>query len=139
MTKIADLANDLKYTSLQKETEVLKLSQLIASKIGINPTEVPNNFTYPLKRYRIVTTHRCFETGWIKLFEINPIKCKDQMGYINNDNAYWIDQEGTCTKNRPPKHEIEKFFIDLDAHLSSDTKTFFERLVDWMKRIFKTS
>lgn len=139
MTKIAKFANDIKYQRFQKETDVFKLSQLIASKIGINPNEVPNDFSYPLKRYRIVKTHRCFNTGWVDLWEINPIKCKDQMGYSNNDNAYWVDVEGTCTKNLPPKHEIEKFFIDLDAHLNPDTRTFFERLVDGLTGMFKTS
>lgn len=139
MTKIADFANEVKYERLQKETDVVKLSQLIASKIGINTYEVPNDFSYPLKRYRIVKTHRCFDTGWVDLFEINPIKCVDQMGYSNNDNAYWVDTEGTCTKNLPPKHEIEKFFVDLNEHLNPDTKTFFERLIEGLKKIFKTT
>lgn len=139
MTKIAEFANDIKYARLQKETDVLKLSRLIADKIGINPEDVPRDFEYPLKRYRIVKTHRCFNTGWIDLFEVNPIKCKGNVGYSNGDNAYWIDQEGTATKNLPPKHEIEKFFIDLDEHLSPATRTFFDRLVDGLKRMFKTS
>lgn len=124
MTKIAEFANEIKYERLQKETGVFKLSQIIESKIGIESNKVPHDFNYPLKKYRIVKTCRCFNTGWIDLFEINPIKCVNQMGYSNNDNAYWIDQEGTRTKNLPPKHEIENFFIDLDAHLNPDTRTF---------------
>lgn len=139
MTKIADAANEIKFIHLLKETDVLKISRWIANKIGISPTEVERDFQYPLKKFRIVRTSRCFSTGWVDLFEINPIKCKGQMGYCNNDNAYWIDVEGTCTKNLPPKHEMENFLIDLDDHLNPDTRTFFERLVDGLTRMFKTN
>lgn len=136
MTTISQFVQGQKDNRIFKESEVLKISQRIASKIEVQPKDIHSmrDFTFPLKKYCIIKTHRCFNEGWIDLFEINPIKCKDQMGFHNNDNAKWVECEGTTTTNLPPKEEVEKFFAELDDFLNpKQHKSILSKIMDFLE------
>lgn len=138
MTAISQFVQGQKNNRAFQESEVLKISQRIASKIEVQPEEIDSKikFNYPLKKYRIIKTHRCFNEGWIDLFEINPIQCKGDMGYSNGDNAKWIEGGGTTTTNLPPKDEIEKFFVELDDYLNpkpKQHKSILSKIMDFLE------
>lgn len=117
MNPIAQHIEEVQSTNWNNETKVFNISRLIAQKIGKEPGSFREKFSYPLTKYRIVKTTRAFSNGWQDLYEINPINCEGQMGFVNSDNAPWIETGGTTTINLPPDGVVKNFFEELDKHL----------------------
>lgn len=127
---------DLFSNDRNKETKVYNLSRLIESFIGLTAESASDKFDYSLKKFKIVKTHRCFSNGWVKLFEIFP----NEYG----DDAFWIEREGTATKNLPPINIIQEFILELEKELkkelepSKTKKSFFLLIKDDFNKILKT-
>lgn len=142
MNKIQQYDEDLYFTDKSKETKVYNLSRFIESQIGITAEKASDKFDYPLNTFRIVKTHRYFSTGWVKLFEVFPINSN-----AYDDNAFWIEREGTATKNLPPDNIVEKFLSELEKELKGELKpsakintkkSFFQSFKDDLNKILKT-
>lgn len=141
MNKIQQYDEDIYFNDKSKETKVYNLSRFIESQIGITAEKAHDKFNYPLKKFRIIKTHRCFSNGWVNLFEIFPINSNSY-----SDNAPWIKNEGTITKNLPPDNIIEAFLLELEGELKEElkppttntNKTFFQSMMDGFNKILKT-
>jgi hypothetical protein len=109
------------FEEAKAETEVYKISRKIQSLLGFE--DVPEGFNEEVGRYRIITTNRIFNNGWQRLFEINPIYCNKQVGYINNERPNWpLLREGTKTINLPPVEAVKEVLEILDGYNITTTQ-----------------
>jgi len=119
MNKILRFIDNLSKKKESQADKVIKISNDIADSIGITPEDV-TELSYPLRRFRVVRTHRFINDNWRSLFEINPLNIEGAMGYVNTQNAPWIECNGTATLNAPPYDVTDKFFKELAQELQDD-------------------
>lgn len=88
------------YNRVEKELEVIRISQCITELIGVSPGDLKNYHEDPriqVGDYDIVRTTRIFTQGWLHLWEI-----------VQNNESYWnpswSEFHGTATINIPPQH-----------------------------------
>lgn len=99
-----------------KQQKVIDISNKIAELIQIRPESIDREFSYTIKKYKIVKTTRAFNP-WVDLFEIIPVEYDDSVGFVNTKNPKWIEVGGTTTINLPPDNIVNEFFVELEKHI----------------------
>lgn len=114
MNYFQNKTNDKSNQRAKKESQAIKLSELIESLIDVKPS---TGEVFEMNKYQIMGVTRHFGCGWVSLWEITPVGCKE-VGYVGMTNPTWIEVKGTCTANVPPDEIVQDALDEIKHFLN---------------------